>query len=84
MATATLTSKHQITIPKAIREQMNLHRGDRIEFQANAYGEIVLQKDRRSPKSDGAAAQFIKSGKRLSVSEMKAAAKAGARKSFSR
>lgn len=84
MTTATLTSKHQITIPKAIRQQMNLHEGDRIEFQPNANGEIILQKNRQSPKSDGAAAQFIKSGKRLSVAEIKAAAKAGALKSFSK
>jgi antitoxin PrlF len=84
MTTATLSSKHQITIPKAIRQQMNLHEGDRIEFQPNAAGEIVLQKNRQSPKSDGAAAQFIKPGKRLSVAEIKAAAKVGAQKSFSR
>ena len=63
---------------------MNLREGDRVEFQSNAVGEIVLQKDRQSPKSDGAAAQFIKSGKRLSVAEIKAAAKVGALKSFSR
>ncbi len=83
MTTATLTCKHQITIPKVIRQQMNLREGDRIEFQLNAAGEIVLQKDRQSPKSDGAAARFIKSGKRLSLAEIKAAAKAGALKSFS-
>jgi len=82
MATATLTSKNQITIPKAVRRQMNLHEGDRIEFKPNAAGEIVMQKDRVFPKSDGAATKYLKSGKRLSVAEIKDAAKAGALSSF--
>lgn len=32
MATATLTSKGQITIPKQVRQSLNLHTGDSIEF----------------------------------------------------
>lgn len=33
MATATLTSKGQITIPKEIRQALELKTGDKIEFQ---------------------------------------------------
>ena len=32
MATATITTKGQITIPKAIRESLMLSAGDKIEF----------------------------------------------------
>jgi AbrB family looped-hinge helix DNA binding protein len=32
MTIATLTSKGQITIPKAVREGLRLHTGDKIEF----------------------------------------------------
>ena len=32
MVTATLTSKGQITVPKPIRERLNIQPGDRIHF----------------------------------------------------
>jgi antitoxin PrlF len=32
MATAVVTSKGQITIPKAVRDTLGLHSGDRVEF----------------------------------------------------
>jgi antitoxin PrlF len=32
MATATMTSKGQITIPKAVRDSLHLDTGDRVEF----------------------------------------------------
>lgn len=32
MLTSTVTSKGQITIPKEIRELLNLHPGDRLDF----------------------------------------------------
>ena len=37
MNTSTMTSRGQTTIPKAVRERLHLHPGDRIEF--------VFQKD---------------------------------------
>ena len=53
MAVATITSKGQITLPKAIRERLSLSTGDRIEFIEVAPGryEIVpLVHDIRSLK----------------------------------
>lgn len=41
MAT-TLTSKGQVTIPKRIRDAMQLVPGASVEFSVNAAGEVVL------------------------------------------
>ena len=38
MATATITSKGQITIPKDVREALGVEAGDRVEFVAQAPG----------------------------------------------
>ena len=32
MATATMTSKGQITVPAAIRSDLDIHAGDKIQF----------------------------------------------------
>ena len=38
MATATLTSKGQITIPKEVRDALGVGTGDRVEFLPDADG----------------------------------------------
>jgi AbrB family looped-hinge helix DNA binding protein len=43
MATSTLTSKGQITIPKEIREHFKLRAGQRLEFQIAADGLVVMR-----------------------------------------
>ncbi|MFQ3243235.1 MAG: antitoxin PrlF [Lentimonas sp.] len=67
MATATITSKHQITIPKAVRQKLNLREGDQLEFNESDSNKVVLMKSRRLNKSDGAAKQFINSNKVLTA-----------------
>jgi len=42
MPTATLTSKGQTTIPKAVREYLRLRPGDRMEFILEENGRVVL------------------------------------------
>ena len=42
MATATLTSKGQTTIPKKVREYLHLRPGDRMEFVIDDDGRVVL------------------------------------------
>ncbi len=37
-----LTSKGQVTIPKRIRDELNLLPGAAVEFAVNAAGEVVL------------------------------------------
>ena len=41
MPTATITSKGQVTIPKAVREALGLEPGDRIAFRLIDNGAVV-------------------------------------------
>ncbi len=43
MATSTLTSKGQITLPRPIRDKLGLATGDRVEFVELPSGQIALQ-----------------------------------------
>jgi len=43
MPTATLTSKGQTVIPKAIREQLGLKPGDTIDFILQENGDILIR-----------------------------------------
>jgi len=43
MVVTTLTSKGQITIPKAIRESLHLHAGDRIAFVMHGEHEATMK-----------------------------------------
>ena len=43
MAT-TVTSKGQVTIPKTLRDSMNIQPGSKVLFEANKDGEVVLRK----------------------------------------
>jgi AbrB family looped-hinge helix DNA binding protein len=42
MNTRNLTSKGQITIPKVIREQIQLQTGQRIQFDVDSRGRMIL------------------------------------------
>ena len=42
MTTATVTSKGQITIPKEIRESLNLHDGDKVNFFMDESGKVCI------------------------------------------
>jgi AbrB family looped-hinge helix DNA binding protein len=48
----TLTSKGQVTIPKRIRDALQLLPGAAVEFSVNAGGEVVLHPP-RPPKGAG-------------------------------
>lgn len=39
---ATITSKGQLTIPKEIRETLNLHTGDKVEFYVDENGHVEI------------------------------------------
>jgi antitoxin PrlF len=42
MSEATLTSKGQVTIPKAVRDSLGLETGDRIEFVGTEKGFVIV------------------------------------------
>ncbi len=43
MSIATITSKGQITLPKAIRDHLRLKAGDRVAFRAREDGSVVVE-----------------------------------------
>ena len=43
MAFATITSKGQVTIPKAVRNILNLKVGDKLEFIVNEEGGLLVR-----------------------------------------
>ena len=43
MATASLTSKGQITVPIEVREDLGLKAGDRISFIKGEHGEYIMK-----------------------------------------
>ncbi len=49
-----LTSKGQVTIPKRLRDELQLFPGDPIQFSVNAAGEVVLRRLRPVNDARGA------------------------------
>lgn len=84
MGLATVTSKHQITIPRDVRHELNLGKGDQLVFEKQADGVILISKKAPVVESDGAAVPFLRKGKKMSLAEMKAAAARGALESVKR
>ena len=71
MAMATVTSKGQVTIPKEVRDSLNLHPGDKIEITLTGNTEALIRPI--SKKVDELFGVLHRSCKRrLSVGEMDA------------
>jgi len=69
MALATLTSKGQVTIPKAIRDLLRLHAGDKVEFVITERNEALLRPITK--KVDDVFGRLYKAGRKLvSVDKM--------------
>jgi looped-hinge helix DNA binding domain, AbrB family len=43
MPTATVTSKGQVTIPKAVRDLMHIDAGDQVDFVVTDRGDVVVR-----------------------------------------
>lgn len=71
MALATLTSKGQITIPKAVRDSLHLHAGEKIEFVITKNNEMLLRPVTK--KVDDVFGRLHKPGRKpVSIEEMDA------------
>ena len=75
----TLSSKNQVTIPKAVREYLHLKPGDRFRFFFQPDGAVVILP--RVPTS-ALKGSIAKRSRPVSVDEMDAAVEAGATKRF--
>ena len=72
MALATITSKGQITIPKAVRERLMLDAGDKIEFVFTKNREALIRPVSKTV-DDLFGKLFIPGIKTVSIEEMDAA-----------
>lgn len=43
---ATITSKGQVTIPKRVRDELDLEEGERIQFVVTGAGELTIRRKR--------------------------------------
>jgi AbrB family looped-hinge helix DNA binding protein len=76
-AVATMTSKGQLTIPKAIRDLLGLHEGDRVRFELDpAQGKVAMAPVKYRPEDLWTLA--VPGARRMSFKEMEAAKQAGA------
>ena len=82
-AVATLTSKGQLTIPKAIRDALGLHEGDQVRFELDAKaGRSTMEPVKHRVEDLWALA--IPGAKRMSFKEREDAKRAGALRKASR
>ncbi|HID81461.1 MAG TPA: AbrB/MazE/SpoVT family DNA-binding domain-containing protein [Chromatiales bacterium] len=73
---ATMSSKGQVTFPKAIREQLKLEAGDKVEFTITEDGQLlVIPKTAPVKKLKG---MLPKPAKAVSLAKMEAAIAKGA------
>jgi len=72
MASATITSKGQVTIPVQVRSALGLDAGDRIEFVEVAKGQFAIVAATRSVRELKGLFQDRRR-KRVSIEEMNAA-----------
>lgn len=72
MATATLTSKGQITVPKSVRSALGLDSGDRVEFVETEKGQFAIIAATRSIQELNGKYRGRRS-KPVSIEEMNAA-----------
>jgi antitoxin PrlF len=83
MASTTLTSKGQVTIPKEIRELLGIKEGDRLVFRLDEQGKVVLQPEETGPLGRLPGLLHHLAGSRpASIEEMKEAVQRRMRRKF--
>ncbi len=71
MATATVTSKGQVTIPVEIRKALAIETGDRLEFISGENGKVTIVAATKSIAD--LKGRFAKSDKVVTIEDMNAA-----------
>lgn len=79
MSTGTMTSKGQITIPKAVRDDLGLVNGSRVVFERTPEGDYLLRREASSIRSLRGVLRYH--GPAVSVEEMNEAIAAAAAES---
>lgn len=78
---ATLSSKNQVTIPKSVRNHLNLKPGDRFKFFIQPDGTVAILPKIPTSKLKGSLAKLKRP---VSLKEIDAAIEAGATERFRR
>ncbi len=52
-ATATLTSKGQVTLPKPVRDSLGLKKGDHVLFEPTSHGAFLVKPMTRKSRLEG-------------------------------
>lgn len=81
MAASTVTTKGQITIPRKIRDALNLHSGDRVVFQLRDDRVVEFQPESESADIMSLFGVLEPSVKGVSLEDMEAAIEAEATES---
>ena len=78
-ATATLTSKGQVTLPKPVRNSLGLKKGDHIVFEPTSHGAFLVKPMIRKSRLEGLLHKRLpKNFKPLNLSEIDQAIAEGA------
>lgn len=83
MVVASVTSKHQITVPAVVRRRLGLCRGDRIAFIPDKQGNFTLSRSSEQI-SDGFARKFVRHGKAPAAKEKTQASRQAAAAAYRR
>jgi antitoxin PrlF len=73
MIASKLTQKGQVTIPKKIREFLNIGTSDKIIFSPLEEGQVLVTTERKSPDALFGMLKHRKKGKPVSIREMEMA-----------
>jgi AbrB family looped-hinge helix DNA binding protein len=68
-----LTSKGQVTLPKQVRDQLNLQTGDRLAFQIGENGDVLLTRDAPRPFPFVGRLRHLAGARPATIEEMNAA-----------
>ncbi len=70
MATATLTSKGQLTLPKVLRDELNLKPGDKVDFVRDSAGSYRLKPANTDVRELSGFLSHLYKGPPVSIEEM--------------